>query len=211
MVCRPASSEIATKGMPRQMLAAISEKRAGQGAAEEVDIGGAQMQHVDQQIGDDRELRIVDPPERQRRQHGRHDPGQQHDGAQQALEREMVVEQQRQPEAEREFSEGRDRRIEHAVEHRVPPQGIGQQILEVLEADENAAPADRGVGEGEPDAEAERIGEEHQRAGRSPASGTPRSGTACSRTAAPASPAVAAPARREGRVVTDIGSSSSSG
>jgi len=33
MVCSPASSEIATKGMPRQILAAISEKRAGQGEA----------------------------------------------------------------------------------------------------------------------------------------------------------------------------------
>src|ERR1700694_1165816 len=31
MVCSPASSEIATNGMPRQILAAISEKRAGQG------------------------------------------------------------------------------------------------------------------------------------------------------------------------------------
>ncbi len=30
MVCSPASSEIATKGMPRQMLAAISDQRAGQ-------------------------------------------------------------------------------------------------------------------------------------------------------------------------------------
>ena len=29
MVCSPASSEIATKGMPRQMFAAMSEKRAG--------------------------------------------------------------------------------------------------------------------------------------------------------------------------------------
>ena len=30
MVCSPASSEIATKGMPRQMFAAISDQRAGQ-------------------------------------------------------------------------------------------------------------------------------------------------------------------------------------
>jgi len=85
------------------MLAAINEKRAGPRRSQEVDVGGADVQHLDQEIGDDRELRIVDPPERQRREHGRHDPGQQHDGAQQALERKMVVEQQRQPEAEREF------------------------------------------------------------------------------------------------------------
>ncbi len=172
MVCRPASSEIATKGMPRQMLADDQREPRRPRRSQEVDIGGADVQHVDQQIGDDRELRIVDPPERQRRQHRRHDPRQQHDGAQQALEREMVVEQQRQPEAERELSEGRDRGIEHAVEHRAPPQGIGEQILEVLEADEDAALADGGVGEGEPDAETERVGEEHRRAARSPASGT---------------------------------------
>ena len=120
------------------------------------------MQHVDQQIGNDRELRIVDPPERQRRQHRRHDPRQQHDGAQQALEREVVVEQQRQPEAEREFSDGRDASVEDAVEHRVPPQGILEQILEILQADKDAALADRGVGEGEPNAKAERIGKEHR-------------------------------------------------
>ncbi|GCC49530.1 hypothetical protein chiPu_0033859, partial [Chiloscyllium punctatum] len=41
------------------------------GRPEEVDIAVAQVQHVDQQIGDDRELRIVDPPERQRGQHRR--------------------------------------------------------------------------------------------------------------------------------------------
>ncbi|MFK4518845.1 hypothetical protein ABIF20_006210 [Bradyrhizobium japonicum] len=64
------------------------------------------------------------------------------------------------PEAERELSEGRDRRIEHAVEHRAPPEGIGEQILEILKAHEDATSADRGVCEGEPDAEAERVGEE---------------------------------------------------
>ncbi len=73
------------------------------GRAEEIDIAVAQMQHVDQEIGDDRELRIVDPPECQRGQHRRHDPRQQHDGADQALEREVVVEQQRQPEADAEL------------------------------------------------------------------------------------------------------------
>src|SRR5258708_23780169 len=74
----------------------------------------------------------------------------------------MIVEEQRQPEAEREFPEGRDRGIEPTVEHRVAPQRIGQQILEILETDENAAPADGGVGESEPDAEAQRIGQEYR-------------------------------------------------
>ncbi|MGY3289024.1 hypothetical protein ACVWWP_002091 [Bradyrhizobium sp. LM3.6] len=66
------------------------------------------------------------------------------------------------PEAERELPERRDRRVHHAVEHRVPPQGIGEQILEVLQADVDAFSADRCVGEGEPDAEAQRIGQEHR-------------------------------------------------
>ncbi len=144
------------------MLAAISENRAGQALPRKSILVRADVQHVDQQIGDDGELRIVDPPERQRREHGGHDPRQQHDRPQQALERKVVVEQQRQPEAEREFSEGGDGGVEHAVEHRVPPQWIGQQILEILQPDKDAAAADRGVGEGEPDAEPERIGQEHQ-------------------------------------------------
>ena len=162
MVCRPAKQRDRDEGNAAPDVGCDQREARRPGRAEEIDIGGADVQHVDQQIGNDRELRIVDPPERQRRQHRRHDPRQQHDGAQQALEREVVVEQQRQPEAEREFSEGRDRGVEHAVEHRAPPQGIGPQILEILEADEDAAPADGGVGEGEPDAEAERIGEEYR-------------------------------------------------
>ncbi len=152
---------MATNGMPRQMLAAISEKRARPGIAEEVDVGLAPAQHIDQQLRDDRELRIIDPPECDRRQHRRHDPRQQHDGADQALERDVVVEQHRQPEAEREFTDRGDAGVQHAVEHGVPPHRIGEQILEVFQANEDAAPADRRVGEGEPDAESQRIGQEH--------------------------------------------------
>ncbi len=131
--------------------------------SKEVDIGGAQVQHVHEQIGDDGKLRIVDPPERQRGENGRHDPRQQHDRPQQALEWKMVVQQQRQPETEREFSEGGDGGIEHAVEHRAPPQRVGQQILEIFQSDKDPAPADRRIGERQPDAQPERIGEEHRK------------------------------------------------
>ena len=162
MVCRPASSEIATNGMPRQMLAAISEKRAAHGLPRKSMLLARTAEHVDQEMRDDRELRIVDPPERHRRQHGRHDPRQQHDGADQALERQVLVQQQRQPEAERELSDGGDAGVEDAVEHRVPPHRIAEQVLEVLQPDEHAAPADGRVGEGQPDAEAQRIGQEHR-------------------------------------------------
>ena len=110
---------------------------------------------------------IVDPPEGDRREHGRHDPRQQDDGAQDALEGEVVVEQQREPEPEPELSDRRDRRVEHAVEDRLPEQPVADQELEILEPDPLPAPADRGVGERQPDAEAERIGEEReQQAGR---------------------------------------------
>ena len=161
MVCRPASSEIATKGMPRQMLAAISDQRAGQGVPRKSMLVVAHAQHVDQEIGDDRELRVVDPPEGDGRQHRRHDPRQQDDRAQQALERQVVVEQQRQPEAEAEFPDRGDRRCRTRCRTPRSRRRVAQQVLEVLEADEHAAAADRGVGEGEPDAEAERIGQEH--------------------------------------------------
>lgn len=162
MVCRPGQQRDRDEGNAAPDIGGDQREARRPGRAEEVDIGGAPVQHVDQKVGDDRELRIVDPPERQRREHRRHDPGHQDDRTQQALERKMVVEQQCEPEAERELSKGRDPRVDHAVEHRVPPQGIGEQILEILEADEDAFSADRRVGEGEPDAEAERIGQEHR-------------------------------------------------
>jgi hypothetical protein len=103
IVCRPASSEIATKGMPRQTLAAMSTRSARSTVAEEVDVLVDQPDLL-QRPGDDRELRVVDPPERDRRQHGRHDEGQQHERAHDGLERQVLVEQQRQPQAEANFS-----------------------------------------------------------------------------------------------------------
>ena len=115
-----------------------------------------------QRPGDDRELGVVDPPEGDGRQHRRHHPGQQHDGAEEGLERQVLVEEQRQPEAEREFQDRGDDRVEQRVEDRQPEDGVVPEILVVLEADEDAGPADARVGEAEPDAEAERIGEEDE-------------------------------------------------
>src|SRR6202165_4732597 len=132
------------------------------GTSQEADVGAADVKHIHEEIRDDGELRIVNPPERKRRENRRNNPGQQNDGAQKAFERKVVVQQQRQPEAEREFSKRRDGGVEHAVEHRVPPQRIGQQILEVFQPDKNPAAADGGIGERQPDAQSERVGEEHQ-------------------------------------------------
>ncbi len=164
MVCSPASSEIATNGMPRQMLAAISDQRAGQAVLRKSTLV-SRSPRLDEQIGDDRELRVVDPPEGDGREHRRHDPRQQDDRAQQALERQVVVEQQGQPQTEAEFSDRGNGCVEDAEEHGIPEDRVAQQVLEVLDADPHAPAADRGVGEREVDAEAKWIGQEgHQQA-----------------------------------------------
>ena len=75
----------------------------------------------------------------------------------------MAVQQQGQPEAERELDDARDRRIENRVEEHEPRDGIAPNKFEVLEPDEFAAASYLCVGETEPRAEAQRIGEErHQ-------------------------------------------------
>ena len=112
-------------------------------------------------IGNDGELRRVDPPPGDRRQHGRHDPRQQHDGADERLERDVVVQQQRQPQPEREFPDRRHGRIEDRVGDRHPEDRVVHQVDEVVETDELARLADRGVGHRQPEAEAQRIGQEH--------------------------------------------------
>ena len=81
--------------------------------AEEVDVVVDQA-HLHQQPADDRELRVVDPPERDRRERRRHDVGQQDDGAKEGLEADVAVEQDRQPEAEEELEDARDDRVEAA-------------------------------------------------------------------------------------------------
>ena len=150
------------------MLAAIVAKRACHGLAEEIDVLVDEA-HPHQRPADDRELRVVDPPERDRRQRRRHDERQQHDRAQERLERQVLVQQQREPQAEPELDDARDGRVEQRVEEREPRDGVAPQELEVLEADELAGAADLGVGESEPRAEAERIREEDEQQHRAPA------------------------------------------
>ena len=52
--------------------------------------------------------------------------------------------------------------VEERVEERQPGDRVAPQELVVLEADPLARPADLGVGEAEPEAQAERIGQEQQ-------------------------------------------------
>ena len=140
----------------------VGEDHAGPrhvAVAEKIDVLVDQP-HLDQRPGDDRELRIVDPPERDRGEHRRHDEGDQHGGADQRLERHMAVQQQRQIEANDEFDGGGDDRIEQRVEHRQPEDRVVFQPLVILDTDEHAGAADAVVGETHPDAEKQRIGEE---------------------------------------------------
>ena len=102
--------------------------------AEEVDVLVDEA-HLHQRPADDRELRIVDPPERDRRQRRRHDERQQHDCAQERLERQVLVEQQRQPQAEPELDDAGDGRVEERVEQREAGNRVAPQELEILQAD----------------------------------------------------------------------------
>ena len=74
----------------------------------------------------------------------------------------LLVQQQRQPQPEHELEDARDDRVEERVEQRQPRDRVAPQELVVLEADPLAGAADLGVGEAEPDAQAERIGQEQQ-------------------------------------------------
>ena len=81
------------------------------GLAEKVDVM-VDDSELDQRPGDDRELRIVDPPEGDRRKHGGHDERQQNDRAQQRFERQPPVQQQGEIEAEKKLEETRDDGVE---------------------------------------------------------------------------------------------------
>ena len=81
--------------------------------AEEIDVRVDQA-HVLQRPADDRELRIEDPPERDRGKRRGHDERQEHDGAEECLERQVLVEDQREPQPEHELDDARDERVEQA-------------------------------------------------------------------------------------------------
>ena len=115
--------------------------------------------HFLERPGNDRELRIEQPPECDRRQHRRHDERDQHHGADDRLERQPLVEQQREIKPDREFDGAGDDRVEQRVEHREPERRVVPQPFVVFEPDEYAGAADARVGERQPDAEAERIGQ----------------------------------------------------
>ena len=74
----------------------------------------------------------------------------------------MLVENERQPQAEAEFQDRSDERVEKGVENRHPEDGIARKRLVIFQPDEDAVPADRRVGKAEPDAKAERIGQKAQ-------------------------------------------------
>jgi hypothetical protein len=78
-----------------------------------------------------------------------------------------MIEQHRQPQAEREFADGREERIDDGELDRGPEYPVAEQRIVVLPADEEPRAPDPRVGEAEPDAKPERIGQEkQQQAGR---------------------------------------------
>ena len=78
------------------------------------------------------------------------------------LERQLLVEQNRQVQADRELDDAGDDRVEQREEHRRLELAVADDPLVVLQADELARRADLGVGERQPDAQAERVDEEQQ-------------------------------------------------
>ena len=122
---------MATKGMPRQTLAAMTESRALSGSPRKL-IGLVDQAQLHQGPGQDRKLRIVDPPEGQCRQHRGNHPWQQHDGAEEGFERQLLVEDERQPQAQHEFQDGGDERVDNRVEHRKPEHLVIHEVSIVL-------------------------------------------------------------------------------
>ena len=116
--------------------------------AEKVDVAVNEA-YLHQHPADDRELRIVNPPECECGQGRRNDEGQEHDRAEERLERQTLVQQQREIEPESEFDHARDRRVEERVEKGQPRDGVAPKKFVVLEADPDAAPPDLGIGEAE--------------------------------------------------------------
>src|SRR5690606_37679852 len=116
--------------------------------------------------GDDRELCVIDPPEGDRRQHCGHDPRQEDDRAEESLERQVIIENERQPQAQRELQNGGNDRIKERVENGEPEDGVFPKQLVIVEADENAFPAYARIRERQPYAEPERIRQKDQKKGR---------------------------------------------
>jgi hypothetical protein len=143
IVCSPASSEIATK-------------------AEEVDRRVDQAP-LHQDPGDDRELAVENPPEGERRQHRGHHVGQEDHGAEEVLEAQVLVQEHRQPQAEPELRHRGDDGVEERVEDREPEHRVVGQPKVVLQPHEDSRAPDPRVGEAEPDAEAERVGQEAEK------------------------------------------------
>ena len=123
------------------------------------------------------EGRVEHPLPGEGRQHGRDDEWQQDEGAHERLAAEMPVEQQRQPQPERQFEDRRDEGVEAGVVDRDVEDAVVPDLDEIVEADEMARHADLGIGDRQQDAVDERIGDEqpeqdHRRqhqAGRQPA------------------------------------------
>src|SRR5690554_1724522 len=75
----------------------------------------------------------------------------------------MLIQDERQPQPQDELQDRGDGGVEQGIEYRQPEDGVAPEPLVILETDENTGATDGGVGEAQPDAEPERIGQEAQK------------------------------------------------
>ena len=74
----------------------------------------------------------------------------------------MLVEQQREPQAEHELGHARDYRVKKRIEHGQAEYAVGHQELVVLDADPFANATYLGIREAQPDPETQRVSQEEK-------------------------------------------------
>src|SRR6202043_1801276 len=101
---------------------------------------------LEQQVIDDAEGGIEHPLPSEGRQHGRDDERQEYEGAGEGFALEVVVQQQRQPQTQREFEDCRDERVEAGVPYGDAEDAVIPHIREILQPDKMPRNTYLGVG-----------------------------------------------------------------
>ncbi len=126
---------------------------------EERELGRDEAGLVEQPV-EHAEGGIEHPSPREGAEHGGHDERQEHGGAHDPLAAEVPVEQERQPHPQRQLEEGGPERVEAGVPECGPEDRVVPRLDEIVQADEDPDIAHAGVGQREPHAHHERIGDE---------------------------------------------------
>ncbi|MEY3488704.1 MAG: hypothetical protein RL655_272 [Pseudomonadota bacterium] len=115
-----------------------------------------------QHPADDGKLRVIQPPESQRRQGGGHDVGQQDDGSKQGFGGDALVEQNGQPQAQKKLQHAGHKGVEQCVEEGQTRDVVAPKEDVVFQSHPFASPPHLGVGKAQPDTQAQGIGEKEQ-------------------------------------------------